>query len=112
MSYGHSAIDRRTSGRGIRNIAANARARCSISNGAHRFVATATYPAAVLSKSRWQKECANVKRRTSSLGLMTNPPLTAAVGRRETARLSDGRGWDRTSDVPRVNGERLGTQGD
>jgi hypothetical protein len=25
---------------------------------------------------------------------------------------SDGRGWDRTSDLPRVNGERMGTVGD
>jgi hypothetical protein len=27
-------------------------------------------------------------------------------------RVSDGRGWDRTSDLPRVKTERLGTAGD
>ena len=31
---------------------------------------------------------------------------------RDERGLCSGRGWDRTSDLPRVNGERVGTQGD
>ena len=45
-------------------------------------------------------------KQTAVEGIAGPPPRPCAAGR------TGGRGWDRTSGLPRVNGERVGTGGD